>query len=248
MHSQSLASDNQKAMVAVVDYGQGNLFSVQQACEHVGLRVNITNNAQEIFSADAVILPGVGAFGDAMDGLEQKDLIGPLQEVAASRTPLLGICLGMQLLMSESEEFGNHKGLGIIEGAVVRFDAAKVGSPVVKVPQVGWNQIQSNSIVSNQEISQNRWNDPLLKGLANNEYMYFVHSYYAKPTNSQVVISTTTYGDVEFCSSLRLDSVFACQFHPERSGPVGLKIYQNLASLLENTRTGMSKPIKDDST
>lgn len=221
-----------RAIVAVVDYGLGNLFSVKQACEYVGLGVNITNDSQEICSADAVILPGVGAFGDAMQALEKHRLVGTLRSVAESTTPLLGICLGMQLLLSESDEFGHHLGLGIIEGAVVRFDGSSGGPSAVKVPQVGWNQIRRLDS-DNQQCGPSQMRpEPLLQGLADQEYMYFVHSYYAKPTDSNVVVSTTTYGDVEFCSSLRSGSVFACQFHPERSGPAGLKIYQNLASSL----------------
>jgi glutamine amidotransferase len=237
-------TDGRPAQVAIVDYGMGNLFSVQQACGFAGLKSAVTSSTQEILAADAVILPGVGAFGDAMETLKKLDLVSPLLEVAASQKPLVGICLGMQLLMTESYEFGLHRGLGIFQGAVVRLDytggsvhrLGSSASTLPKVPQVGWNRIskvtRDNKNADHHYPGLDPWSGSPLAGLADGEYMYFVHSFYPKPEDSSLVLSFTQYGDVEFCSSLMYRNVFACQFHPERSGPQGLQIYRNLASLL----------------
>jgi glutamine amidotransferase len=223
------------AQVAIVDYGLGNLFSVKQACEHAGLRAIITSSRQEITAADAVVLPGVGAFGDAVETLARLDLMSVLRDIAASPKPLVGICLGMQLLMTESHEFGSHRGLGIIEGEVVRLEMTVDGPRMLKVPQVGWNHIYAAGLGRHRdgpEPNDTTWKSPLLEGIADGEYLYFVHSFYPKPVDAGVVVSITRYGPIEFCSSLRLGSVFACQFHPERSGPAGLCIYRNLAKLI----------------
>jgi imidazole glycerol-phosphate synthase subunit HisH len=209
--------------VAIVDFGLGNLFSVKHACEHVGIQAVITADKQTIWNADAVLLPGVGAFRDAMNALGKLDLITVLQDVAASSKPLFGVCLGIQLLMTESFEFGIQKGLGIIDGQVVPLDNPKEGDRKLKVPEICWNRI----------YRRKQWKDTLLDGIADGEYMYFVHSYVVEPQDSNTIISTTQYGQIEFCSSLQQGSVFACQFHPERSGVQGLRIYQNLKNYLE---------------
>lgn len=215
--------------VAIVDYGVGNLFSIKHVCEHSDLQAIITSSKEEIIAADAVILPGVGAFGDAMEAIRQLDLVQILQTVAKSPKPFIGICLGMHLLMTESNEFGHHQGLDIIKGSVVRFD-----SPIdddgrrLKVPHVGWNHIykvESNS-------GQDWWGDSMLEGLANSEFMYFVHSFYVRPENAKVILSVSYYGDCKFCSSLQYRNIFACQFHPERSGPCGQLVYKNIASFI----------------
>ncbi len=219
--------------VAIIDYGMGNLFSVIQACHQVGLEAGTTADRDTILVADAVVLPGVGAFGDAMKTLVKLDLDGVIKDVAASDTPMMGICLGMQLMMSESEEFGSHKGLGIIDGQVRKLEGGpgnQVGNQVLKVPQVGWNRINKPGKAANDDD----WNAALLSEIPNGEYMYFVHSYYTKPTDSTVITSMTDYGTGEFCSSVQRGNVFACQFHPERSGHQGLKMYQNLANILSN--------------
>lgn len=215
------------AQVAIVDFEMGNLFSVKQACEHVGMQAIITASARDLLAADAVILPGVGAFGDAMAMLTRRGLVEVLREVAGSGTPLVGICLGLQLLMSESREFGRHKGLGLIEGEVVRLEGPRTGSGLLKVPQVGWNRIF--------KTVHGAWDSSSLEGLRDGEFMYFVHSYYAKPADERVVLAATRYGQIEFCSSLRFGNIFACQFHPERSGPQGLQIYQNLARQVQGS-------------
>jgi glutamine amidotransferase len=190
-------------------------------------------------AADAVVLPGVGAFGDAMETLAKLDLVSVLRDIAASPKPLIGICLGMQLLMTESYEFGRHRGLGIIEGEVVRLEASADGPKVLKVPQIGWNRIYPVGLDHHRDGSGTdhaTWKSPLLQGLPAGEYMYFVHSFYPKPANASVVMSNTRYGPTEFCSSLRFGSVFACQFHPERSGPAGLRVYRNLAQLITSPK------------
>lgn len=221
-------SDLPRPQVAIVDYGMGNLFSVKHACEQAGMRATITTSRQEIRSADAVILPGVGAFGDAMHALEHLDLAGVLRDIAGTRKPLVGICLGMQLLMTVSYEFGRHQGLGIIAGEVVRLEDSVDGVRKLKVPQVGWNRIH--------QTTHSAWEQSLLKSVEDREFMYFVHSFYVKPGDSSLVLSMSKYGPVEFCSSLHRDNVFACQFHPERSGPSGIRIYQNLAAHITRSK------------
>lgn len=217
-----------KPRIAVVDYGVGNLFSVKHACEKVGLDAEITSRKGDVESADAVILPGVGAFGDAMNALCKLSLIDALWKVAESAKPLVGICLGMQLLMTESYEFGRHEGLGIIPGRVVRFDSECSGKVHTKVPQVGWNKLRK---ITNKLDS---WKGSLLKGIEDGVFMYFVHSYYIEVSDPSVAISTTHYGNVDFCSTLQRGNIFACQFHPERSAWNGVRIYENLASTLND--------------
>ncbi|MBI3011685.1 MAG: imidazole glycerol phosphate synthase subunit HisH [Candidatus Omnitrophica bacterium] len=218
-------SETKPTRVAIVDYGMGNLFSVQQACAQAGLAAAVTAEPQTVLETDAVILPGVGAFGDAMAELTRRDLVVPLRDAVASGKPLLGICLGMQLLMSESHEFGRHRGLNIIEGEVVRLPVSAEEPPRrVKVPEVGWNPVWP--------VREDAWVGSLLEGIPAGACMYFVHSYYVRPVDATLILSTTTYGPITYCSSLQFGNVFGCQFHPERSGPAGLKIYRNLATRL----------------
>lgn len=221
----------QKPRIAIVDYGMGNLFSVRQACEHAGLNVGITSSRDEIQSADAVILPGIGAFGDAMATLARLDLVGVLRDIAASGKPLVGVCLGLQLLMTESLEFGLHKGLGIIEGQAIKFDNPLEGERKLKVPQVGWNSVHQVTREGNGDGPS--WANSPLAEIADGEFMYFVHSYIVQPEDENVTLSVSRYGQIEFCSSIHSQNIFACQFHPERSGSKGLKIYHNLASHIE---------------
>lgn len=212
--------------VAIVDYGLGNLFSIKQACTSVGFNSIITNSKKDILSADVVILPGVGAYSDAMLTMHRLDLVNILRDIAKSTKPLVGICLGMQLLMTESYEFGRYKGLGIIEGPVVRFDAPKEKERILKIPHIGWNRIF-------QPANSLRWNGTLLDSIKDGEYMYFVHSYTVQPQDSNMILSTSHYGHIEFCSSIQHNNIFACQFHPERSGHEGIKIYRNIARQLQ---------------
>ncbi len=217
---------DKRKRVAIIDYGMGNLFSVKNACEHVGLNALITSSAHNILSADAVILPGVGAFGVAIETLQRLDLIKVLIDLAASRKPLFGICLGMQLLMTESLEFGRHAGLGLIPGTVVRFEAPIGIQGALKVPQVCWNRMLKT------DGDNDPWAGSLLEGLSNGVFLYFVHSYYVRLEEREIGIAVTKYGDIEFCSALKHDNIFACQSHPERSGPQGLRIYHNFAAAL----------------
>lgn len=224
-------SDTRGVQVAIVDYGLGNLFSVKHACERAGLNAVITGREQEILTASAIILPGVGAFGDAMQTVARLDLVDCLREVAASGKILIGICLGMQLLMAESYEFGRHEGLGLIAGDVVRLPNVGESDEYVKVPQVGWNNI----FAAGQAGANATWKGTPLDGLADGEYMYFVHSFYCRPVDTGVVLATTRYGQTEFCSVLRLGNVFACQFHPERSGHQGTRFYRTLGAMINQS-------------
>ena len=206
--------------IAIVDFALGNLYSVRSACARAGAEALTTSDPREIERADAVILPGVGAFGDAMDALRRLDLVAPLRDAVASGKPLMGVCLGIQLLLGESSEFGRHEGLGLVAGKVVPFDHPREGDRELKVPQICWNRIRPPA-------GPESWRGTPLDGIAPGESMYFIHSYFAKPDDAGVVLSTTRYGHIEFCSSLKRGNVFACQFHPERSGQAGLKVYQN---------------------
>jgi len=210
-------SDGKK--VAIVDYQLGNLFSVRQACVHLGYDATITSNKEDVINADYVILPGVGAFADAMDTLKRYDLVAPMKDFIASGKPFMGVCLGLQLLFSESEEFGTTKGLNIIEGVAKRFPPKDNEGNVLKVPQIEWNQIVA--------ASDERWNKSPLKSSKSGDYMYFVHSYYVVPQSDQYILSLTEYGGLTYCSSAIKDNVFACQFHPEKSGTHGLDIYKS---------------------
>jgi imidazole glycerol-phosphate synthase subunit HisH len=224
--------------VAIVDYGLGNLYSVKHACAYVGLSATITSSPAEIIAADAIILPGVGAYGDAMATLGSLGLIQVIRDCAAAGRPLVGICLGMQLLMSTSEEFGEREGLSIIPGRVVRFQDPFLGDRPLKVPQIGWNGIYR--VPTPAQTGIDAWTGTFLESVADGEPMYFVHSYLVRPDDPGVVLSTTQYGNIEFCSSLRRQNVMACQFHPERSGREGLKIYRTFANMISDRRKEQS--------
>ena len=218
-----------KPRMAIVDYGMGNLFSVARACEVAGIEPLIVADAHEFPNVDAIILPGVGAFGEAMATLRRLDLVSPLRDYALAGRPLFGVCLGMQLLMTLSTEFGEHEGLDLVPGIVRRLDSGINGSERMKVPQVGWNTIRPPAIAGDSG-----WSETPLDGLPPEEYVYFVHSYCAEPADPRVVVSMTSYEGVAFCSSLQSGSIFACQFHPERSGQAGLRVYRNFASIAVN--------------
>jgi glutamine amidotransferase len=205
--------------VAIVDLHMGNLFSIRNACRSVGLDASVTSSPDDIQQADAVILPGVGAFGQAMQRLREKELVDVLKESVASGKPFFGICLGFQLLFSESEEFGRHAGLGILPGRVTRFNNAG-GS--FKVPHVGWSRVHK------VDRNAKSWLDTVKDGA----FMYFVHSYYVTPENDRITLTRSPYGNISFCSSIQQDNIFACQFHPERSGPEGLEIYKQFKDVL----------------
>ena len=201
-------------MIAIVDYQMGNLRSVQKGFEYVGHTAQVTSDPQAIASADKVVLPGVGAFADAMDELRRRDLVAPLRDAVAAEKPLLGICLGLQLLFEVGYEDGEHEGLGFVPGEIVRFERR----PGVKVPHMGWNSVSV------------RRPAPIFHGIANDSFFYFVHSYYAVAGDSEVVAGETPYPD-PFCSVVWSGNVYATQFHPEKSQQDGLKILQNFAQL-----------------
>ena len=192
-------------MIAVIDYGMGNLKSVQKGFEKVGFDAVVSSEQEVIENASHLVLPGVGAFKDCMHNLEEKGLVEPVLKGIEKGKPFLGICLGLQLLFEKSEEFGAHKGLGLIKGKVARFPKSEL-----KVPHMGWNSIKKKS------------DTPLLKQIDDNSYFYFVHSYYVIPEDN-VTATSTEYG-FEFTSSIIKDNIFACQFHPEKSQKEGLKI------------------------
>lgn len=206
----------------------GNLFSVEQACVHTGLKAIIASNPRDISLAAGVILPGVGAFGDAMNALKHLKLIRPILDFIATGRPFMGICLGMQLLFTESEEFGKHKGLAVIPGRVVRFPGSDKNNWKEKVPEVGWNSIRMPSHVPGRG-----WTGTLLDGISDGAYMYFVHSFYCLPYDKGCVISVTEYANVRYCSSIACGNIFACQFHPEKSAEAGLKVYRNWAKMMQ---------------
>ena len=212
-------------MIAIIDYGMGNLRSVQKAFETVGSPAVVTRSPQVLRDASHVVLPGVGAFADCMKNLEQYGLIQPIRAAIQSGKPFLGICLGFQVLFSESEEFGVHKGLDVFAGRVLRFpwtsEPSSGGQPAgpagLKVPHMGWNQITIERRA------------PPLADIENGASLYFVHSYYVAPADPSVIATTTTYG-LSFASSIWRGNVVACQFHPEKSQSVGLRIVKNFGA------------------
>lgn len=201
-------------MLGIIDYNMGNLASVYNACSKFTKDLKIVKNADDLKNLDKIILPGVGAYKDAMQHLEKSGLKDAILDFANSKKPLLGICLGMQLLFESSEEFGYTKGLGLIEGKVVKFDKSKMGSDL-KIPHMGWNKIVNKD-------------NPLFKNLQN-PYLYFVHSYHVI-TDDKYTIATTNYG-YDFVSAVNKDNIFGFQPHPEKSHNNGLKILENFINL-----------------
>lgn len=208
-----------KKKVVIIDYNLGNLFSVKQACDTVGINAIISSDKLEILKADALILPGVGAFNEAMQNLRELDLITAIKTKVNGGVPLFGICLGLQLLFTESEEFGTGGGLDLISGVIKRFPE-EYNQTKIKVPHIAWNKIYSN----NQGLKSSD-----LLGLDENEFMYFIHSYYVKPKENPCILTNTNYNGIEFCSSVLKNNIFATQFHPEKSGEKGISIYKNWA-------------------
>jgi imidazole glycerol-phosphate synthase subunit HisH len=202
-------------LIAVVDYGMGNLRSVSKALEKVGQNAVVTSDPAIIDDAQGMVLPGVGAFPDCMRNLTERKLAHPVVDFINKGRPFFGICLGLQLLFTEGYEFGRHDGLGIIPGKVVRFEGKSfVGENKLKVPHMGWNQVDWNS--------RNCAGTPF-QSINNGEYFYFVHSFYVEPDDDKYTIGTTEYG-IEFVSAVRWKNVFATQFHPEKSQEKGLSI------------------------
>lgn len=211
--------DNNLNKVVIIDYQLGNLFSVKQVCDSVRINATISSNRVDILNADALILPGVGAFNEAMNNLRKFGLDTAIKEKVKGGTPIFGICLGLQLLFTESEEFGAGKGLDIISGVIKRFPDT-LDERKIKVPHISWNTIYK---------MQQKWEGSALEDLDNNDFMYFIHSYYVKPNEEACILSQTTYDGIEFCSSILKKNIFATQFHPEKSADKGVSVYRNWA-------------------
>jgi imidazole glycerol-phosphate synthase subunit HisH len=201
-------------LIAIIDYGMGNLYSVSKAVERIGCEVIVTSDPEQIMAADGAILPGVGAFGDAMANLRETGLVDTVKAYAASGKPLLGICLGMQLLFTESEEHGLHQGLNLLPGRVVRFQGS------YKVPHMGWNELSFLQ------------SSPLFDGLEQG-HVYFVHSYYALPERSEDLLAVTDYHQ-PVTAIVGRGSLFGMQFHPEKSGDLGMALLKRFALLAES--------------
>jgi len=205
-------------LIAIIDYGMGNLRSVQKSFEAVGAKAIVTSDSKKILSARSVVLPGVGAFKACMDNLEKFNLIDTVKQSVQRGKPFLGICLGLQLLFSQAEEFGSVSGLGILKGKVVGFkDAPNSGDPL-KIPHMGWNNVEVKP------------SHPLFDSVPNQSYFYFVHSYYVVPEDRATVATTTNYG-IEFVSGIHHENIHAFQFHPEKSQQLGLTVLKNFSRL-----------------
>jgi glutamine amidotransferase len=211
-------------VIVIVDYGMGNLRSVHKALERVGFPAVVTQDPTLIGRADGMVLPGVGAFKKAMENLEHLCLVDPILEFIRNGKPFLGICLGFQLLFSESEEFSLCRGLDVFKGKVIRFPFSLPGAPrgrePLKVPHMGWNSVRI------------RKPSPALEGIEEGTHFYFVHSYFPVPRDPEIIATTTDYGG-EFASSVGKGNLFACQFHPEKSQSAGLKILRNFGRLAQ---------------
>jgi imidazole glycerol-phosphate synthase subunit HisH len=215
--------------IAVIDYGMGNLRSVQKGLERVGLEARIVSDGQAVADAAGVVLPGVGAFRDCLRNLDRLALVEPIRRAVASGKPFFGICLGLQALFTESEEYGPCPGLDVLHGRVVRFPdrmpdpaATAADAPTLKVPHMGWNQVQV------------RQPHPILQGIEPGAYFYFVHSYYVAPADPALAATVTDYG-IEFVSSIARDNLFASQFHPEKSQQLGLKLLKNFGEMVNGS-------------
>jgi len=204
-------------MIAIIDYGMGNLRSVEKGFLKVGADAKVTSKPEDVLRADGVVLPGVGAFRDCMGELNNLNLIHAVVDTIQKGKPYLGICLGLQVLFSESDEFGTCKGLNILKGKVVRFELKE---KELKIPQMGWNQLNLKN------------KNPLFEGIPDKSYFYFVHSYYVSPEDSSVIATTTDYG-IEFTSSVWKDNIFAVQFHPEKSQTLGLQVLRNFRNIVK---------------
>jgi glutamine amidotransferase len=207
--------------IVIVDYGLGNLFSIEQACKHLGYSTTLSKDPDIILGASNLILPGVGSFEIAMKQLNTFNLIETLTTFVKTGKPIMGVCLGMQLLFDESNEFGNHNGLGFIKGKVIKFPNI-VNNIKIRIPHIGWNKIYESEL---------EWANTPLVNIKNESLMYFVHSYYVQPESNENILTRTNYAGFEFCSSINKDNIFGFQFHPEKSGKEGLMIYDNFLKI-----------------
>ena len=206
---------------AIIDFGGGNLYNVRRACLHVGLEAFITDDPREAAAAEGLILPGVGAMAQAVERLQRAGLSSVVADASAAGTPILGVCLGFQLLMSRGTEFGEYAGLGFFRGSVQRFPDTDVEGRLLRVPHIGWSPVRPPKGKS--------WENSLLAGVPEGSSMYFVHSYYVAPESPENVIAVASYGGREFAAAMEFGNMFASQFHPERSGEIGLRVYERYA-------------------
>ena len=217
-------------MIAIIDYKAGNLTSVRLALDHIGARCEITSDPARVVSAERVIFPGVGAAGEAMRNLNELGLIDPIREVVAAGKPFLGICLGTQVIFEYSEEDGGTPCIGLVPGTVKRFAPP---DPSCKIPQIGWNTVEFERSVcfgANAPKHTDRASHPLFEGIDDASEFYFVHSYYPPPSDAGYVVGETDYAGVRFASAVGAGNLFAVQFHPERSGRIGLRMLENFAT------------------
>jgi glutamine amidotransferase len=210
--------------IVIIDYGLCNLLSVYNALKHLGVEARVSSSPSDLTGADAVILPGVGAFEDGMRGLSQRGFLKPLRDYVSTGRPLLGICLGMQLLMDKSFEFGEHDGLGLIAGEVTPVDKNGKDGEILKIPHIGWNGLLKASLA---------WDGTPLEGLSEGVEMYFVHSFKVVPKDLACILAETEYGANRFCSVVAKDNVYGCQFHPEKSSGMGLCVLENFLNQAE---------------
>lgn len=208
-----------KTSITIVDYGVGNILSVTRAFENFGIKVILASDGESLIKAERIILPGVGAFANAMKELKKLELVDALVDVAHKGTPVLGICLGMQLLLDESDEFGVTKGLGLIPGLVEPIANETTNFEPLKTPQIGWNKLVANK-------NESDWEGTFLKGYSSDDDVYFVHSFMAKPTNEKHRLANCIYGGHKVCAVVAKENITGCQFHPEKSGQVGLNLLQ----------------------
>ncbi|WP_026803572.1 imidazole glycerol phosphate synthase subunit HisH [Aliarcobacter lanthieri] len=213
--------------IAIIDYEIGNVKSIINAFIKIGIEPILTNDREAILSSDGLILPGVGAFAHGMGNLKKYGLEKIIYEFVNTQKPFMGICLGMQMLMDESEEFGVTKGLGLIEGKVIKLPVQNPSYE--KLPHVSWNEISTKNI---------NWKNTILDDIEEYADMYFVHSYITSPKNDGNILATTEYSDYKFCSSIKKDNIYGCQFHPEKSGEKGLKIMQKFVNLCKEKKNG----------
>jgi imidazole glycerol-phosphate synthase subunit HisH len=210
--------------VLVVDYGVGNVLSVCRAFEHCGATVKLSGEPDDILAADRIVLPGVGAIGHCMDELKQRKLIGPISEFSQNDRPFLGICVGMQLMMETSREFTERECLGWFPGNVIEVPGEDKNGLPHKIPHIGWSSLKTAG-------SSNLWNGTILDGIEQDEAVYFVHSFMAEPADENSRLADTSYNGIRVCAALRRGALYGTQFHPEKSGTVGLRIIQNFVNL-----------------
>lgn len=209
--------------IVIIDYGLCNLLSVFNALRYLGVNAFVAQDPLHLKTADAVILPGVGAFADGMVGLRNKNFIPAVQEYVKTGKPLLGICLGMQMLMERSYEFGEHQGLGLVEGEVISFkNHFGDGKYDFKVPHIGWNGLCPHHLP---------WAGTILAGLKEGEEMYFVHSFFCVPKEEKNILAKSSYAGIDFCSVIAKENVYGCQFHPEKSAQYGLRLLKNFVEI-----------------